>query len=104
MTMYILIEHKPEGSVTASLIGWPDITAQGRTEDEAVNSLHISLTTHLRDVKVIPLELGVEPPWLLTVGVFKDDPFAHELDALVADHRRERNAEGWPADVQDHAA
>ena len=27
MTMYALIENKPDGKYTASLIGWPDVTA-----------------------------------------------------------------------------
>jgi predicted RNase H-like HicB family nuclease len=104
MTMYMLIENKPEGKVTASLIGWPDITAQGNTEGEAVRQLRHSLTAHLKDAKVVPLELGAEPPWIQTAGMFDGDPFADELAALIDDYRRERDAEDLLPDAQDHAA
>jgi hypothetical protein len=104
MTMYVLIEHKPEGKVTASLIGWPAITAQGGTEAEAVRALRRSFTAHLHDAKVIPIDLAVERPWLQTAGMFKDDPFADELDAVIAEYRRERDTEDAIEATQDHAA
>jgi len=104
MTMYVLIEHKPEGKVTASLIGWPDMTAQGSTEAEAVSSLRRSFTAHLREAKVIPLELTVERPWLQTAGMFNDDPFADEFDAAIAEYRRELDADDVPDATQDHGA
>lgn len=104
MTMYVLIEHKPHGKVTASLIGWPDMTAQGGTEAEAVRALRRSFTTHLQDAKVIPLDLAEERPWLATVGMFTDDPFSDELDALIADYRRECDTAESSPPVQDYAA
>ncbi len=87
MTMYVLIENKPEGKVTASLIGWPNIHAQASTEIEAVNRLRRSLTIQLKTAKVIPLELDEQEPWLQTAGMFKDDPFADELNTIIADYR-----------------
>jgi hypothetical protein len=104
MTMYVLIENKPEGKVTASLIGWPDMMAQGSTEAEAVSSLRRSFTAHLREAKVIPLDLDVARPWLQTAGMFKDDPFAEELDAAIAEYRRECDADDVLDATQDHAA
>lgn len=103
MTMYVLLENKPKGKVTASLIGWPDITAQGGTEAEAVSALRRAFTAQLRDAKVIPLDLGVERPWLQTAGIFKDDPFADELDAVIAEYRRERDAADALEAAPDHA-
>ena len=104
MTMYVLIKNKPEGNVTASLIGWPEMTAQGGTEAEAVSALRRSFTAHLRDTKIISLDLGVERQWLQTAGMFEDDPFADELDAVIAEYRRERDAEDAPEATQDAAA
>jgi hypothetical protein len=69
-----------------SLIGWPDITAQGGMEAEAVSALRRSFSARLRDAKVIPLELDRERPWLQTAAMFED-----ELDALIAEYRRERD-------------
>ncbi|NNJ11390.1 type II toxin-antitoxin system HicB family antitoxin [Chloroflexales bacterium ZM16-3] len=93
MMMHVLIEQKPEGKVTASLLGWPDITAEGTTEDEAVHALRHALAAHLQDAKIVPLEVSGEQPWLQTAGMFRDDRFADELDTLIAEHRRERDAE-----------
>lgn len=104
MTMYILVENVPEGEYTASLIGWPEVTVQGSTEDEAVDGLRLSITARLSQAKVIPLELSVERPWLQTAGMFNDDPFTDELDAVIAEHRRERDARDAPEATRDHAA
>ncbi|MFV9507415.1 MAG: hypothetical protein AB4911_22920, partial [Oscillochloridaceae bacterium umkhey_bin13] len=104
MKMHVLIEHKPEGKVTASLIGWPGITAQGGTEAEAVSALRRSFTAQLHDAKVISIDFTVERSWLQTAGMFKDDPFADELATVIAEYRRERDATDAPEATQDHAA
>jgi hypothetical protein len=96
MTMYVLIENKPEGKYTASLIGLPSVKAQGQTEDEALAELRQSLTAQLRQARIVPLDVDLAPsenPWLQTAGLFKDDPLAEELDAVIAEYRRERDAE-----------
>jgi hypothetical protein len=36
--------------------------------------------------------------------MFKDDPFADELDAVIAEYQRERDAEDSSEATQDHAA
>ncbi|RRR71956.1 MAG: type II toxin-antitoxin system HicB family antitoxin [Candidatus Viridilinea halotolerans] len=104
MTMYVLIERKSEGQITASLVGWPEITAQGSTEADAVLALRRSFAAHLGEAKVIPLELEGAHPWLQTAGMFKDDPFANEFDAVMAAYRRECDHEDISPTTQDHAA
>lgn len=104
MTMYVRVEHNAEGGYTASLIGWPDLIAQGPSEDEAVRSLRQTLTARLAGAKIVPFELSVERPWLQTTGMFQDDPFADELDSVIADYRRERDAADAFDAQQDHAA
>jgi predicted RNase H-like HicB family nuclease len=104
MTRYVLIENKPEGKYTASLIGWPEVKAQGGTEDEALSHLRRSLSTHLTQAKIVPLELTVDQPWLQTAGMFKDDLFADELQEVIAAYRRERDAHDALPDTQDQAA
>jgi predicted RNase H-like HicB family nuclease len=92
MTVYVLIENKPEGRYTASLIGWPDIKAQGETEDEALAQLRQSFTAHVRHARIVPLDLDlatIEKPWLEMAGVFKDDPFSTELEESIAAYRRD---------------
>src|SRR5262249_34557357 len=45
MTMYVLIENKPKGKYTASLIGWPAVNAQGETEDDGLCELRKATLT-----------------------------------------------------------
>lgn len=104
MTMYVLIEHHPEGTITASLIGWPAITAQGGTEAEALHALRRSFAAQLGDAKIIPLEFEEARPWLQTAGMFHDDPFRDELDTVMAAYRRERERTDAGTTSQDHAA
>jgi hypothetical protein len=104
MQLYMHIEHKPEGVVTASLIGWPEITAEGHTEEEVIRSLQQTLAMKLRDARIVPIDVPIESPWLQTAGMFKDDPFAEELDALIAEYRREIDAEEQAATSEDQAA
>jgi predicted RNase H-like HicB family nuclease len=100
MTVYVLIENKPEGRYTASLISWPDIRAQGETEDEALSQLRQSFTAHMRHARIVPLDLDLataEKPWLEMAGIFRDDPFSTEFEELIAAYRRE-------LDTQDESA
>ena len=69
MTMYVLIENKPTGKVTASLIGWPSMTVQGNTEVEAMNALRQLIALHLKDARIVPLDIETERTWLQTAGV-----------------------------------
>jgi hypothetical protein len=95
MTMYVLIENKPDGQYTASLIGWPGITAQAGTESEALSQLRTSLTRQLKHARIVPLDVDwaeSDNPWLQTAGMFKADPFADELQASIAAYRRELDA------------
>lgn len=92
MTMYVLVENEPEGKYTASVIGWPGITAEAATEDEALRQLRQSLTHKLAGARIVPIEVDLaesDNPWLQMAGMFKADPFAEELQASIAAYRRE---------------
>jgi predicted RNase H-like HicB family nuclease len=96
MTMYVLIENKPAGKYTASLLGWPAIKAQGKTEDEALAQLRQSLARQLKGGRIVPLEIDIAPnenPWLQLAGIFKDDPFAQEVQESIAAYRRDLDAQ-----------
>ena len=96
MTLNVLIEHWPEGHFTATLLGWPNFTAQGRTEEEAVALLRQAFTARLAHARIIPLDLngdGNANPWLQLAGVFRDDPFAAEMEEAIAAYRHELDAQ-----------
>ena len=92
MAIYALIENKPDGMYTASLIGWPDITAQGETEDEALTWLRQSLTHQLKQARIVPLELDLSQsnnPWLQLGESFKDNPLLDEVTQSIEEYRRQ---------------
>jgi predicted RNase H-like HicB family nuclease len=92
MTMYALIENKPDGKYTASLIGWPDITAEGETEDEALTELRQSLTRQLQRARIVPLEIDTSPsdnPWLQLGETFKDNPLLDEVTWSIEEYRHQ---------------
>src|SRR3954451_21969369 len=92
MTMYVLIEQKPEGKYTASLIGWPAIEAQGESENEAVSQLRQSLTAQLRQARIVPLDIDLiatQNPWLQVGDQFKENPLLDEVSESIAEYRRQ---------------
>jgi hypothetical protein len=100
MTMYVLVEHQPEGTVVASLIGWPAMLARGRSEEEALAHLRRSFTTRLHRAKLVPLEVDLPPPanlWLDLAGSFTDDPLFEAVQRAIAADRRELDAPADPA-------
>lgn len=104
MTMYALIEQTPEGTYTASVLGWPDVRAQGGTADEAVYTLHVALAEHLQHARIVPLDVEEKSPWLQTIGAFEHDTFADEFAGVIADYRRSLDAAEHASNTQDHAA
>lgn len=92
MTMYVLIEHTPEGAYIASVMGWPTLQSQGATEDEALTQLRRSLTARLQQARIVPLELeleleSVENPWLALGERFQHNPLLDEVTRSIAEYR-----------------
>ena len=93
---FVLLEHKPDCCYTATLLGWPDCTAQGSTEEEALARLRQVLRERLSQAKIVRFEVEVpqaEHPVVRLAGVFKDDPFFDELQEEMAAYRRELAAQ-----------
>jgi hypothetical protein len=57
MTMYVVIQHTSQTSVTASLVGWPNLSASGRNETEALQLLRQSFAENLAMLASSPLKL-----------------------------------------------
>lgn len=93
MTLYVRIDHNTEGKVKASLIGWDELTAEGATEQEALEQLRHEFRAQMGHSKIVPFEPpGTANPWLDLAGVFKNDPFADEFDAVIEANRLELDA------------
>ena len=99
MTYPILLESKKQGGYTATVLGWPDCTAQGATRQEALTRIRQVLIERLTQAEIVPLEIEApqpEHPWLEFAGMFKDNPVFDEVLAEIETYRRE-------LDVDDQA-
>lgn len=86
MTYPILLESKKQGGYRATVLGWPDCTAQGATRQEALSRIRQVLSDRLSRAKIIPLEIEPsqpEHPWLKFAGMFKDNPVFDEVVAEI---------------------
>src|SRR4051812_46247221 len=90
MTMYALIENKPEGRYTASLIGLPAIKGQGASKNEALNQLQALLTAQLQETEIVPVNLDgetAENPWLQFSDRLHNNPLQQEVAESIAADR-----------------
>ena len=87
----ILIENKPKGVFTATVLGWQDCRAEGETKEDAVNKLRQVLNDRLHNKEIVSLEIEIpdsEHPWMQFAGMFKDDP---DFDDVLADIKAYRH-------------
>ena len=87
----ILIENKPKGAFTATVLGWQDCRAEGETKEDAVNKLRQVLNDRLHNKEIVSLEIEIpnsEHPWMQFAGMFKDDP---DFDEVLADIKAYRH-------------
>lgn len=96
MTVNVLIEILDSGDYRATLLGWPDSTAKGATEEEALDRLREAAQSRLEKGKIVPLDLSVDVthnPWLQISERFKDNPLLDDVDAAIAAYRRQLDEE-----------
>lgn len=91
MTYNVVVENR-QGGYKATVLGWPDCIATGRTRAEALAQLEEDLRKRLANVEVLSLEVKAQQethPMLRFAGVFKDDPQFDEVMDEIAAYRRE---------------
>lgn len=99
MSVEALIEPLATGGYSATLLGWPETTAEGATEEEALDHLRRAIQERLQKGKVVTLDLATDAPpnpWLNFAAQFRDNPFLDELDEAIAAHRRDLDAATQP--------
>jgi hypothetical protein len=95
MSVEVLIETLPTGGYRATLLGWPDTSAEGATEEEALTRLRQFARDRPQHGKVVTLDLATNTPpnpWLTFAARFRDTPLLDELDDAIAAYRRELDA------------
>jgi hypothetical protein len=99
MSVEVLIETLPTGGYSATLLGWPDTSAEGATEEEALNRVRQLARERLQHSKVVTLDLATDTPpnpWLTFAAAFRDNPLLDDLDEAIAAHRRDLDAATQP--------
>lgn len=100
MTTDVLLEPQPDGHVKATLLGWPELSAQGTTDADALMHLRQLLAARLAGARIVPLEDGPDAtshPWLHLAERFRDNPLLDDVAAAIAADRRRREVDGSPA-------
>jgi predicted RNase H-like HicB family nuclease len=88
MTYQIAVENRQD-RYRATVIGWPNCAATGRTKEEALARLRKNLDKRLSGVEIVSMDVEVPKshPILEFAGVFKDDPLFDEVQEEIATYR-----------------
>ena len=90
MTVNVLIETEADGQVRATLLGWPDISAHGSTERDAIAQLRQLLAARLSQARIVPLDIDLAElahPWLALADRLRANPLLDEVTTVVAANR-----------------
>lgn len=102
MRYTVLIRRRSAGTYVALAPGVPGCKGEGKTRDEALSRLKASLENWLAETEVTTIEVAMPKPgngrrlnpWLLTAGIFVDDPALEPmLQEIYAAREAERPAE-----------
>jgi predicted RNase H-like HicB family nuclease len=94
LTYEVMLEEQEKGGYRATVLGWPECQAFGSTREEALTNLRHIITERLDKVEIVSIEIDrpkPEHPWMKFAGMCKDDPYFDEMQADIADLRRERD-------------
>jgi predicted RNase H-like HicB family nuclease len=91
----IFVEDHYEQHFVASVIGMPNIKADGRTESEAVSRAEAALHTQLAKVEIITVKIDIHlssTPYI-NAGILQNDPTFNDWMERLAEIRRQANEE-----------
>jgi hypothetical protein len=97
MTYDVLIQPQPENMYRATVLGWPDLSVVGASEQMVIERIQQVIRERLSQGKIVQIEIdedGVaattpEHPWLPFLGMWKDDPTFDEFTAQIEVYRHE---------------
>jgi hypothetical protein len=98
MQYQVLVQHRPDGLFSATVMGLPDCVVEGATQEEALLHAKTALHDRLTGGEVFTIEVDAPParavanPWLETHGSLRDDPTFDNLMEEIANYRRELEA------------
>jgi predicted RNase H-like HicB family nuclease len=97
MQYQVFVQNQSEQRYIASIVGIPNLTVEGKTEEEAIEKVKAALETQLAIGKFITIDISPNlptpetDPWLKNLGLFADDPTFDDFLAEVAVYRQSVN-------------
>ena len=95
-TYKILVEQTADGQSSATVLELPDCQVIAITPQEAISRVQTRLTERLATAQIISVEIPApqtQNPWIEFAGMFKDDPDFDEVVEIMAENRRQMNAD-----------
>ena len=97
MQYQVFVQSQSEQHFVASVVGMPNLTAEGRTEEEAIANAKAALESQLATGKFVTIEVkpNDQPPAAFQMryaGIFADDSTFDDWMKKLAVIRKEANA------------
>jgi predicted RNase H-like HicB family nuclease len=97
MQYQVFVKNPADREFMASVVGLPNVTANGITEKEAIDKLKVILDAQFRNGKLVTIDIDIpskvteekSDPWIDNMGIFQDDPTFDEFLAEVNNYRNE---------------
>ena len=97
MQYQVFVQNPADSTFMASIVGLPNATANGATEQEAIDKLKSILDNQFKNGKMVTIEINLpiekspekSDPWIDNIGIFQDDPTFDEFLSEVNAYRNE---------------
>ena len=97
MQYQVFVKNPTESRFMASVVGLPNVTADGVTEKEAIDKLKVILDAQFKNGKLVTIDIDVpsdrieekSDSWLANMGIFQDDPTFDDFLVEVNNYRNE---------------
>jgi predicted RNase H-like HicB family nuclease len=97
MQYQVFVKNLAESEFMASVIGLPNVTANGITEKEAIDKLKVILDAQFRNGKLVTIDIDIpsrvteekNDPWIDNMGIFQDDSTFDNFLVEVNNYRNE---------------
>jgi predicted RNase H-like HicB family nuclease len=98
MQYQVFVQSRADGLFLATVVGLPDCSAEGRTQEEALTKATTALKIRLAKGQLFTVEVeealakGTANPWLETHGSLRDDPTFDDFLAEISHYRQQLEA------------
>jgi len=94
MVFDVILLKEPNNGYLARPIMWPDVVAQGATEQEALDRVKKLIRDLFSAARLVQVEVDVPEekvvnPWVAKAGMFADDVTWEDFQQAMADYRRQ---------------